>query len=690
LKKPNFQSAAWYRALTLTERIASLRKTGASASNTSMTEQSRRRLEKWHTEFQAAARNDRKAATSSNFEQRLAMDGITGDELGALLGEAAEKVRDRMMDKPAWMEELEQAFSRHPDGRPLALPESGAGHEIGGFLEVVGPLIQTGRDRLRAAAGSIASAFPEVPFEPGTVESLLLPHLQSRLLLMLSRTMVLEMNLARWRGLLQGSSPAERFQSLIGRLCQRAFSLALLEEYPVLARQSAACIGQWVSFSIEFLGNLCADWRGIRRTLSADFEPGHLVKVLGGAGDVHRGGKSVLIAGFDSGFHVAYKPRSLALDIHFQELLAWMNVRVDHPFFRTLKILDRHSHGWVEFVDARSCQSVQEIECYYRRAGALLALLYVLEATDCHCENLIAAGEFPVLLDMEALFHPREPLGDPGRADQPAGDIIAHSVLETGLLPRWIWANAESEGIDLSGLGADSGQTSPQRVPLWEGVGTDEMRLVRRHITIPAEKNRPMLGGAAVNAASHVEEVVTGFAVLYRFLAEHREELLAEDGPLAAFAEDEVRVVPRPTQTYFLLLYESWHPDVLHDALDRDRLLDRLWVAAANHPFLVDLISAEREDLLQGDIPMFTSRPASRDLWTSSGRRITGFRDRSGMQSVRQRVQQLGDEDRDRQVSMIRASLGSLAHASHKLGCEPGCRMAGSHPVRNRKALHMQ
>jgi lantibiotic modifying enzyme len=43
--------------------------------------------------------------------------------------------------------------------------------------------------------------------------------------------------------------------------------------------------------------------------------------------------------------------------------------------------------------------------------------------------------------------------------------------------------------------------------------------------------------------------------------------------------DDQARVLLRPTEIYGRLLWESAHPDVLRDALDCDRLLDRLWLA---------------------------------------------------------------------------------------------------------------
>ena len=59
----------------------------------------------------------------------------------------------------------------------------------------------------------------------------------------------------------------------------------------------------------------------------------------------------------------------------------------------------------------------------------------LLEATDLHYENLIAAGEHPMLLDLEALFHPRVGGVDCTQADQLANRALHDSVYGTGLAP---------------------------------------------------------------------------------------------------------------------------------------------------------------------------------------------------------------------------------------------------------------
>lgn len=167
------------------------------------------------------------------------------------------------------------------------------------------------------------------------------------------------------------------------------------------------------------------------------------------------------------------------------------------------------------------------------------------------------------------------------------------------------------------------------------GIGTDEMRLIRKRLPLQGAENRPSLNEAEVDVRAYADSVIEGFTSIYNLLLEHRDDLLSDRGPVAPFVQDEVRVILRPTQTYAVLLHESFHPDVLRNALNRDRLFDRLWGTADHQPWLAKVIAAEREDLQKGDIPLFTTRPGSRDLWDASHGRIRDFSDETGLSVVR-------------------------------------------------------
>jgi type 2 lantibiotic biosynthesis protein LanM len=660
----SFQKVDWYQAISLTERIALLKNTRFISKPDLKLAQSQ--IDRWKS--QAPFDKD------SYFTQRLARENINEEELLNILGEPIESLRDRFPLPPAWLTELEQAFSRTLATEAIAFPEALQEIETIGFLEIIEPLIGQGRDRLSQDIHNLIETYPNLPFDPDTIEEILFINLPKRLLTMLSRTLVLELNVARLQGLLLGDTPQERFQSFIDRLRQRDVALSILQEYPVLARQLTICIDRWVAVSLEFLQHLCGDWQliqaqfpnsplpslregqGVRAVRSNDV----LTEVNFGAGDSHRDGRSVVIAKFSSGFQIVYKPRSLSLDVHFQELLQWINARGEHPPFRTLKICDRGTYGWVEFIEAQPCTSKAQIDRFYQRQGGYLAILYALEAVDFHQENLIAAGEQPMLLDLEALFHPRVGGEDLKPAGQIAYKTLGYSVYGIGLLPHRSWSTDDSEGIDISGLGTSEGQLTPNAVPRWQGIGTDEMKLTRQRVEMLGTENQPTLNGEKVKVVDYAEAIASGFTNLYRLLLQHRDELLAENGPLANFAEDTVRVIVRATRTYAMLLSESFHPDMLRNALARDRLFDRLWLGVEHLPHLAKLIPAEREDLLKGDIPMFTTRPASKHIWASSGRQIADLLDRPGLESVKGRVQQLNEADLERQLWIIRASFTSL------------------------------
>lgn len=654
MRQLDVHAADWYQAVTLSERLSTLKTAPTARSQPAIDPAlAQRRLERW------------KAPAPFNqeeyFAQRLASEHLTEEVLWTLLGEPAEAVRDRLPHPPAWLAGLADAFAREPEAAPLPLSEAVRRSESAGFLEIVAPLIRQGRAHLDASIRALQQVYAPVPWHPDTVAELFMTALARQLLTMVSRTLVLELHVARLRGLLPGETPEERFDSFLQRLRQRDVALGILQEYPVLARQLLLGVERWVACSLEFLQHLAHDWAAMRARLTPDHDPGVLTAVSSGAGDTHRDGRSVMIATFQTGFRVVYKPRPLSLDVHFQALLRWLNAHGDHPPFRSLTILDCGAYGWVEYVTAQPCATEEEVRRFYARQGGYLALLYALEAVDFHHENLIAVGEQPLLVDLEALFHPRLGGGDLTQAEQLATSTLGYSVYGTGLLPRRLWATEESEGIDVSGLGAAGGQLTPYDVPYWAGVGTDAMQLSRRRVEVPGEQNRPTLNGASVEVLDYAAALAGGFTSLYRLLWEHRDALLAEDGPLAHFANDAVRVIVRPTHTYATLLTESFHPDVLRHALDRDRLLDRLWAGVVSAPYLARLIPAEREDLLKGDIPLFTTHPASTDLWTSTGQRLPDVLPEPGLASVHRRLRQFSEADLARQLWIIRTSLTALA-----------------------------
>ncbi len=543
---------------------------------------------------------------------------------------------------------------------PLPLPDELRTLELAACLTIVSPMIHDARLRVRARASQLAVGYPSAPFDPPAVEESLAVNLAAPLLMMMNRVMVLELNVARLEGVLEGDSPQERFASFVDRLSRPEVADQLLGEYSVLRDEIERRLEQWVRFSIEFLEHLCVDWPSIHgRIVSRRAD--RIVRIETGAGDTHRNGRSVVIATFASGEKVVYKPRSLAVDEHFQEFLEWLNEHGASPSFRKLQCLDRGDHGWTEFVNKAGCQNNDEVCRFYRRQGSYLAVLYALEASDFHCENLIAASEHPMLIDLEALFHPHIDKLPAERAHEAASEALGYSALRVGLLPVPVWADEGHAGVDMSGLGSSAGLLTPQAVPQWAEAGTDSMHIVRKRVPIGASENRPSMNNDDVDPLDYATEIAAGFESTYRLLLNHRAEL---EQVLARFSNDEIRVITRATQTYGTILRESFHPDLLRNREDRLAFLNCLEEAVEFRPCLRPVVPAEREDLLRGDIPVFTTVPSSRDIWTSAKEKIEDYLEQSSETMVLRRHQQLSESDLERQLWIVRASLATTSSRS--------------------------
>lgn len=653
------RSLNWYRAITLSERISLIRTTAVGSVSSEVDVD----LATWYIR---QWRSQPPFDTEPYFRQRLEVADLTENELFRLAGMRPEALRFRMRAAPAWLADIEAAFSPAsvPDREPVPIPDASKSRTEFRFLNIIDPLIARRRERIAEGIKRIARQETHAPFDPSRIEEILLVNLPAQLVKALSPAVVLELNIARLQGLLDGATTDQRFENFLKRACQPSEALVFLSEYPVLARQIINLIDRSIDTGLEFLHRLCHDWGAIRAKFSPDEEPGLLTELRCGMGDTHRGGRSVMIAKFSSGFQVVYKPRSLSVDVHFQRLLEWLNHRGDHPPFRTLEILERRDYGWVEFVAAETCASMEESRRFYQRQGGYIALLYILEAVDFHYENLIAAGEHPVLVDLETLFHPRVQEANAGRPELLAGETMSRSVLRIGLLPQRRWVTEDSDGIDLSGLGAEPGQVTPFDIPYWDKPNSDEMHLAYRRGELPTSNNRPSLNGENLDVINYAEEILSGFTDIFRLIEKYRDELLADDGPLANFVDDEIRVIFRPTQKYSVLLEKSFHPDLLGNAIARDLYFDRLWSGHELNPHLIKIVAEEQDDLLDGDIPMFTARPGSCDLWSSRKKRMVGFFDEPSISIVQRRIRHLNELELAQQLWFIQASLATVSTGS--------------------------
>lgn len=427
---------------------------------------------------------------------------------------------------------------------------------------------------------------------------------------------------------------AEQTLAAEARLFEHSGWTAIFEKYPVLAKLMAIRIQFWVEETEEFFHRFERD---LPRLESAFGARGGLVNLTAHHSDPHHRGRTVKIATFASGARVVYKPKDLAIDEAWGRLVAWFNGQQKDLKLRAPRVLAGAGYGWVEFVEAATCDTESEVVRYYRNAGALVCLLYLLGATDFHYENLIAAGDCPVPVDMETLLTHEFKLPNGASYTQ----LANRTVLRSGILPGWEIASPNAEATDISGLGGfdGSGQPTPNVVTL-------------RHRRIDPQR--------------YLSHLVDGFETAYETVAASRRQLLAPGGALDGFKNSAIRLLFRPTEIYSKLMKRTLHPVFLTDGSSHSIEFEMLARYLLNSPpghCDPRMFFAELDALEQLDYPLFEARTS--EITISSNRQVTGenMLVTASFDNLVATVEAMSPADRERQVAIIRATFQAKAES---------------------------
>ncbi|MEU2768323.1 type 2 lanthipeptide synthetase LanM family protein [Streptomyces diastaticus] len=577
------------------------------------------------------------------------------------------RTEERAGGIPDWAEWVEQVLAATPAALPLPEEEY---EGLSGFERVLAPFAEAAGDRMAAALGGEERGLVDL----AAVRAGLVRAVGPRLARIAARVLVTELHRAREAGGLTGGDSRARFREFLRRAGGRRGLAALLKAHPVLARLLGRVSLDAADAFAELLRRLVADHVALAEAgLPCGSDDRLLVDVEAGAGDSHGGGRTVALLRFADGTRLVYKPRPVAAHRHFNDLADWLGRLPGAPRLRTLTVLDRGTHGWVEFVEVLPCRTEPQVREFYRRQGALLALLHALDGTDLHHENLIAHGEHPVLVDVETLFHPALPIA---ASDDPASRALHDSVHRVGLLPQFLLG--DDSALDMSAVGGGRAALSPVALAGWADCGTDTMRLVRRPGRFRESANRPRLRERTAEPAAYTAELCEGFRAAYTALGEARAELLGPTGLLERFRRDEVRVVARPTAVYATLLDETTHPELMREAGARDAVLARLREGTLGHPALPGLEDEEIAQLWSHDVPVFTVRAGGTALTGVTGRAVPGTVPISGLARATGKIAALDSVDRQDQEWVIRAAMvsASTTPAHHPAGPGRGPRPA--------------
>ena len=361
---------------------------------------------------------------------------------------------------------------------------------------------------------------------------------------------------------------------------------SLLKEFPLLARWCATLVENWRAAVAEFLARLQADRAGLSDHFRSKRFAGRVAAIEAGLSDPHAGGRCVVRVVFEDAATLIYKPRSVAPEALFARLLEDLSRADDAPPLLGAQCWNRGEHGWMEDIVATPCVTTEDVRRFYWRAGVLVGLAYYARGVDFHQGNLVAAGPFPVLIDLETLWHPQD------HVHLASPTATSESVLRTGFLPHR--NPLTGRFYPWSILGPISSQSAS--APGWVYVNQDQMAW-GAHRSHPREHSHhlPTIQNPAIKAGDFVDEIKAGYRWAGRQLYERSPARIRRW--LRALVGSPRRRLLRTTAEYQVILEQLTSPQFLrceHGASEiRRRLLE-------SNP---SLDSDELNALAQLDIP---------------------------------------------------------------------------------------
>jgi putative transposase len=201
---------------------------------------------------------------------------------------------------------------------------------------------------------------------------------------------------------------------------------------------------------------------------------------------------------------------------------------------------------------------------FYERLGGLIAAAYLMKAVDCHRENVIAAGEYPVLVDIDALWHVSALTKTQSQADV---------LYRTGFFPNSRPASLQSRSSVL-------------------GKSTTGKHLAR-------------MAGKPVSAAPYTNEIIAGFSRAWNCILGTANRRTAFLRIVRRVRSHRRRWIYRATESYGAVLQASIQPSPLRSTAERRALITS---TCSRRAPTTAVAKAEIDALMRLDLPYFVRK----------------------------------------------------------------------------------
>jgi type 2 lantibiotic biosynthesis protein LanM len=599
------------------------------------------------------------------FSRRLKRDGLS---LNDVLARFATVRRRACASMPAWIDDaiwIEVALqSPSKDVKPVAAPHYGEPYAFGHLLAAV---VEQAEARLWASVdGRAVENLNESA--RGCLSHSLLKELSGLCAPAIYERFVKANDNATPATAAQPQQEGStwRYDRFVTEMKSGGFR-HLFADKPVLLRLIASITRQWIDRSRELVTRLEADLTTIRRDLLNSSTHSRIAGIEGGLSDRHNGGRSVHIISFEDGGRVVYKPKDLRIDATWHALVERLN-RADPPVqLKAVRTAARDGYGWTEFVAHSGCVDQEGSKRFFRRAGAWLALFHCFAAVDMHQENMIAAGDHPVPVDLEMILQatPEEKITHNlgGEAFAIAMKTIANSVSMVGLLPAY----GRTPDNDIFVIGGMIPNQSSNRNLRWSNINSDAMRPQKSTQVDDTIPNLPHVDGRYARLGDHIDDFISGFDDYASFLLRQSKDA-TQCELFDGFAGLPLRKIIRSTRFYAMLLQRLKDHRTMEDGVTWSAQADFIarladWDTDSDPAW--PLQRAERSALVQLNVPHFVSPNDGHTVHDATGISIH-TEEIPGLDRARARMQSLNVQDIAWQIEVIRQNTDSVSRSAER------------------------
>ncbi|PDY98441.1 type 2 lantipeptide synthetase LanM [Bacillus thuringiensis] len=465
------------------------------------------------------------------------------------------------------------------------------------------------------------------------------------------RTLVLDYNFQKEKGTLKGNTEKKRISHYNQILLNDpTFIIQLFNRFPCLLRIISNEIRKLKKFILELLHRFKKDYKVVTIKLLSKQQQ-NIKYIDFGLGDTHCDGRRTTKIVLEKDI-IIYKPRNASPDFFYAEMIKLWNQKGTKYNVKFVNGVYRESYSWFEYIEYKKCTDYQQLKDFYRRLGIQLAFLYALSATDFHFENIIAQGEYPILIDLECLF--QIPNAYKIEKNNDAQSIVEHkiatSVYAVGLLPTSLGEN----NIDISGIGSTNKIKSIRKVPQ---INTHTMQIEQKIIELETKnKNKPILLDKPIETYKYTKYLLCGFKMGYMHIKENQSELLRLIEKYKMKLQ--VRYLLKGTVDYTSILNLSVHPRLLHNYIDRELYLAKMCALFNTKTiFNKEIACDEYKSLINGDIPYYSNKITSKHLINSKRNTFKNYFAKTPYDFVKQKIECFSTNDLEIQMDIIKGAM---------------------------------